>query len=153
MELVTREDIEAPIDFVFKQVTDFPTFERSIMRRGGDVERLSGDATAAIGTSWRVKFLLRGAERQVKAEIVELENPGLLVLAVTSGSADADMKVELVPLSRARTRINVRSEATAKTIPAKLFLQSLKFARQKTQARFKSVVANFAEDVEAKYRA
>ncbi len=153
MELATREDIEAPIDFVFEQITDFATFERSIMRRGGDVERLSGDATAAVGTSWQVKFMLRGAERHAKAEIVEIDRPGMLVLAVTSKNADADMKIELVPLSRARTRINIRAEATAKTIPAKLFFQSLKFARQKTQARFKSVVANFAEDVEAKYRA
>ena len=153
MELSTREDIEAPIDFVFEQVTDFPTFERSIMRRGGDIERLKGDAAPSKGTQWQVKFLLRGVERQVKAEIAELDKPSNILLSMTSTNADADMKVELVPLSRARTRINVRVEATAKSIPAKLFFQSLRFARQKTLARFKTVVANFAEDVEAKYRA
>ena len=48
MELVTREDIEAPIDFVFKQVTEFPTFERSIMRRGGDVDLHRTTETGSI---------------------------------------------------------------------------------------------------------
>jgi len=153
MELSTREDIEAPIDFVFEQVTDFPTFERSIMRRGADIERLKGDAKAAIGTRWQVKFLMRGSERKVNAEIVEIDGPSNITLHMTSKNADADMKIDLVPLSRARTRINVRVEASAKTIPAKLFFQSLRFARQKTLSRFKAVVMNFADDVEAKYRA
>jgi len=153
MEMSTREDIEAPIDFVFEQVTNFATFERSIMRRGGDVERLKGDAAVAVGTQWRVKFLLRGTERTVQAEIVEIDKPGAIALNVASTNADADMKIDLVPLSRARTRINVSVAASAKSIPAKLFFQSLRFARQKTQGRFKGVVMNFAEDVEAKYRA
>ena len=153
MELTTREDIEAPIDFVFDRITDFPTFERSIMRRGGDVERLDGDAKAALGTRWSVKFLMRGAERKVVAELVEIDSPSHMKLAMTSNAADADLKVELVPLSRARTRMIVHMAATAKSIPAKLFFQSLRFARQKSQGRFKEVVTDFAGDVETRYRA
>jgi hypothetical protein len=65
IEFTTRDDIEAPIDCVFDQVTNSAAFECSIMRRGGDVERIAGGDAVVVGTKWRVKFLLRGAERSV----------------------------------------------------------------------------------------
>jgi uncharacterized protein YndB with AHSA1/START domain len=151
MEFTTRDDIEAPIDYVFDQVTNFAAFERSIMRRGGDVERIAGGDAVVVGTKWRVKFLLRGAERSVMAEIVEVDKPNGLTFEIKSISADASLLIELVALSRARTRLNLKAVAKAKTIPAKLLFQSVRFARQKNQTRFKSTVSGFAKDVEARY--
>jgi uncharacterized protein YndB with AHSA1/START domain len=151
MEFTTRDDIEAPIDYVFDQVTNFAAFERSIMRRGGDVERIAGGDAVVVGTKWRVKFLLRGAERSVMAEIVEVDKPNGLTFEIKSISADASLLIELVALSRARTRLNLKAVAKAKTIPAKLLFQSVRFARQKNQTRFKSIVSGFAKDVEARY--
>ena len=152
MEFTTREDIEAPIEFVFDQVTDFASFERSIMRRGGDVERISGGDSAVIGTKWRVKFLLRGAERVVNAEVVAVDVPNAITIDVTSKSADASLQVDLVALSPARTRLNVNAKAAGKSIPAKLLFQSVKFARSKNKSKFNALVTTFAEDVEARYR-
>ena len=60
MDFSAREDIEAPIDFVFEQVTAFKAFERSIMRRGGDLQRLHDGDAPVVGTKWKVKFRLRG---------------------------------------------------------------------------------------------
>jgi uncharacterized protein YndB with AHSA1/START domain len=151
MEFTTRDDIEAPIDYVFDQVTNFAAFERSIMRRGGDVERIAGGDAVVVGTKWRVKFLLRGAERSVMAEIVEVDKPNGLTFEIKSISADASLLIELVALSRARTRLNLKAVAKAKTISAKLLFQSVRFARQKNQTRFKSIVSGFAKDVEARY--
>ncbi|MCW1951148.1 MAG: SRPBCC family protein [Octadecabacter sp.] len=152
MEFTTREDIEAPIEYVFGQVTDFASFERSIMRRGGDVERLSGGDTAVVGTKWRVKFLLRGAERLVNAEVVGVDAPNAITIDVTSKNVDATFQVDLVALSPARTRLNVRATAAAKSIPAKLLFQSVKFARNKNKNKFSAMVANFAKDVETRFR-
>ena len=152
MEFTTREDIEAPIKYVFEQVTDFTSFERSIMRRGGDVERISGGDAAVVGTKWRVKFLLRGAERIVNAEVVAVDAPNAITIDVTSKSADATLRVDLVALSPARTRLNVKATAAAKSIPAKLVFQSVKFARTKNKNRFSAMVAGFAIDVETRYR-
>ena len=59
--------------------------------------------------------------------------------------------IELVALSRARTRLNVKAVAKAKTIPAKLLFQSVKFARQKKQERFKTILSGFAKDVETRF--
>jgi carbon monoxide dehydrogenase subunit G len=152
MEFTTHDDIEAPIDYVFDQVTDFTAFERSILRRGGDVDRIVGGDAVVVGTKWSVKFLLRGAERSVMAEIVEVDKPNGLTIAITSKSADATMLIELVALSRARTRLSVKAVAKAKTISAKLLFQSARFARQKNNARFKSIVSGFAKDVETRFR-
>ena len=152
MEFTTREDIEAPIEYVFEQVTDFASFERSIMRRGGDVERVSGGDVAVVGTKWQVKFLLRGAERVVNAEVVAVDVPNAITINVTSKSADATLQVDLVALSPARTRLNVNATAAAKSIPAKLLFQSVKFARAKNKNKFNALVARFADDVEARYR-
>ena len=122
------------------------------MRRGGDVERITGGEVAAVGTKWRVKFLLRGAERQVMAEVTAIDRPNSITIEVTSASADATMNVDLVALSRTHTRLNVDVQAKAKTIAAKLLFQSVRFARQKNQTRFKGIVSNFAEDVDARHR-
>lgn len=152
MEFSAREDIEAPIDYVFEQVTNFKTFERSIMRRGGDVARLQGGDSPEVGTKWRVKFRLRGKDREVNAEITQVDVPNGLTIDVTSRNADGSMVVELVALSPKRTRVIVNADAGAKTIPAKLFFQSVRLARGKAEQRFKSLVTGFAEDAEARYK-
>ncbi len=152
MEFSSRDDIQAPIEFVFDQVTDFATFERSIMRRGGDVERIKGGDVAAVGTKWRVKFILRGAEREVMAEVTAMDRPNSMTIEITSASADATLNIDLVALSRTHTRLNVNVQAKAKTIAAKLLFQSVRFAKQKNQTRFKGMVTTFAEDVEARAR-
>lgn len=152
MEFSARTDIEAPIEFVFEQVTDFAAFERSILRRGGDVERVHGAGEAIVGTKWNVQFRLRGKERTVKAEITLVDPPNTLNIAVTSANLKGSTVVELVALSRGRTRLIVTAEAVAKSVSAKLLFQSIRFARARTQNRFDALVANFAEDVETRYK-
>lgn len=152
MEFSAKNDIEAPIDYVFDQITDFPGFERSIMRRGGDVERVHGGDVTSVGTIWHVRFRLRGKDRKVRAELVEVDRPNGLSIAVTSPNADGRMIVELVALSRARTRMIVTAGGTAKSIAAKLFFQSLRLARNKTETRFKGTVEAFAKDVELRHK-
>ena len=39
MRFTTKQDIEAPLDFVYNTMIDFEAWERSAMRRGAEVER------------------------------------------------------------------------------------------------------------------
>ena len=39
MRFTTKQDIEAPLDFVYRTMTDFEGWERAAMRRGAEVER------------------------------------------------------------------------------------------------------------------
>ena len=153
MKFNTREDIKAPIDFVFEQITDFAAFERSVMRRGGDVDRIAIGGADGLDAQWRVKFQMRGVERDVTATITEAKKPTLIKMVVTSRSADADMLIELISLSNSRTRLSVHVESVAKTIATKILFKSIRFAKQKSDGRFKAVVASFAVDIEKRYRA
>ena len=58
MKLTTRQDIEAPLDFVYARLTDFDHFERMAMRRGAEIERTDRLKTPGIGMAWRLKFVL-----------------------------------------------------------------------------------------------
>lgn len=153
MEFQAREDIEAPLDHVFGEITDFASFERSIMRRGGDVTRLEGPVPPAIGAAWEVKFRLRGKDRTVVATLVEANPDHGITLDFDSANLKGSCAVELVPLSRSRTRLNVTISAQPKTLPVRLLFQSMRFGKHRMTQRFKAMVLTFAEDAEARYRA
>ncbi|MEL6960571.1 MAG: SRPBCC family protein [Pseudomonadota bacterium] len=148
MKFTAKDDIEADLSAVFRHVTDFASFERSIMRRGGDVQRLTPGDTPQVGMSWRVKFRLRGKERDVTAHLTEFDAPNGLVAKLTSKNLDAVTTVELVALSRVRTRLIVTIDASPKTLAAKLLFQSMRFGKSRVQNRFQSMVTAFARDIE-----
>lgn len=150
MKFSAREDIEAPIDHVFQIVTDFDAFERQALRRGADVKRLD-QGPYTVGSAWDVSFTFRGKERRLKATLTRMEPQGLLIDAV-SPNLEGNSVIELVPLSPARTRLAVSIEMKAKTLTARLMLQSLKLAKASLNQRFKKRVADFAEDIEARYK-
>ena len=49
MKLATREDIDAPIEAVFRELSDFDSFERAILRRGAEVESDGRPLTIPVG--------------------------------------------------------------------------------------------------------
>lgn len=153
MEFKAREDIEAPLSYVFGQITDFPAFERSIMRRGGDVIALEGPKAPEVGARWDVHFRMRGKERVARATLVDVDPSQGLTIEVSSENIDGKCQVELVPLSRSRTRLNVVVATKPTSLPAKLLFQSMRFGKHRMTQRFKTMVMGYAEDVESRYRA
>ncbi len=151
MKFSSREDIEAPIDHVYAAITDFPAFERQALRRGADVRRTDGSGPAQEGATWQVAFSFRGKERKLKAELTRLEEQGLQLNTASAG-IDGETVVDLVPLSPRRTRLAVSIELRAKSLSARLLLQSLKLAKANLTHRFKKRVAEFASDVEGRYK-
>ncbi len=63
MEFSAKEDIEAPLDQDFAEISDFEKIERSAMRHGIEVERKEGGGTPAEGTIWTSSFGFRGKPR------------------------------------------------------------------------------------------
>lgn len=148
MIFTTREDIEAPIAFVFQRVTDFGNYEKQALRRGADVRRTDDAPVPQEGSGWDIVFKYRGKDRKLHAVLTQLDEPNMLVLNTVSGGIESVAKVELVPLSPARTRVAVTLDITAKTLAARLLLQSVKLAKSNLTKRFKARVAEFAEDTE-----
>lgn len=152
MKFSTREDIEAPIEYVYARVTDFATFERQAMRRGGEVSRLDTATVPQVGSSWDVSFLFRGKYRKMMAELVRLDEPNAMQIDTKASGIDGETKAELVALSRGRTRLTLSMELRPKSLSARLLLQSLKLAKSNLSRKFKMRIAEFAESVEDGYR-
>ena len=152
MKFSVREDIEAPIEFVFAQMTDFKALERAAMRRGAEVQRVDTNTQVGPGMAWDASFKLRGRQRDVQIEITELDTPNRLVLSSRSPAMGGKMVVELIALSRARTRAIMDVDLQPKNLSAKLLVQSMRLARKNLNKRLKDRVKGYAEEIASKYR-
>jgi hypothetical protein len=152
MNFSAKEDIETPIDFVFEQITDFPAFERSALRRGAEVQRMDNLKTAGPGMKWDATFTYRGREREVKLELLSMDRPNGIVVGSRSNMMGGQLVVDLVALSRGCTRMSVDLEITPKSLSARLLIQSLKLAKSKLNERFRKRVANHAAEIEERYK-
>jgi carbon monoxide dehydrogenase subunit G len=152
MKFSAREDIEAPIDQVYAQVTDFAGFERQMMRRGADVCRMDPGQPVAIGSIWGVAFTFRSREQCLRAVVASMHAPTDVVIDLASNGLDGKTTVELVALSPQRTRLSVSIDLSAKSLSARLLLQSLKLAKSNLTNRFKKRVAEFSKGIESDKR-
>lgn len=153
MKFSAREDIEAPIGFVFEQVTDFTAIERSALRRGAEVQRIDTLASSGPGMKWDASFRFRGRLREINLELTALDPPNTVVLESRSSNMGGAMMIDLVALSRARTRMSVEIEIEPKTLAARLLVQSMKLARNSLTRKFRKRVADHAEEIEIRFGA
>lgn len=148
MKFSSKEDIDAPIEQVFAALSEFETYERSAMRRGIEVQRVDPSGPVGIGLAWDVRFRLRGRDRDARLDLIACDpRTGLCVVSKTDG-IDATMQIDLLALSRRRTRVAVSLNLAPTTLSARVFLQSLKLAKGSLSKRFKLKVAQYARGME-----
>ncbi|MBJ6372373.1 SRPBCC family protein [Sedimentitalea arenosa] len=152
MQFSTREDIDAPIDAVFAMVSDARRFERSAIRRGADVARTRGEGAPTIGSTWRVRFPMRGKHRNLEVVVIDCEPPNAMTFSGVSQGIDGRLTLDLIALSPHRTRMALVVNMAPKSIAARLFLQSLKLAKTTLTKRYKLRIAEFARTLERRYR-
>lgn len=152
MRFSAKQDIEAPLDFVYKTMTDFEAWERSAMRRGAEVERTDKLTRPGPGLSWATRFSYRGKVRAVALRLVMIE-PQALAFAAQSQAVEGSVKLELMEMSARRTRVHVVMEVTPRSLAARLFLQSLRLARARIDRKFEQRVTQLATDIESRYLA
>jgi hypothetical protein len=152
MKLGTSGDIEAPIEFVFGQASDFTAIERAAMRRGAEVRRADGLTRNGPGMVWDTTFDLRGKTRQLRLELTEYSPPDGMVLALRSPSLTGSVTVDLVALSRGRTRFAMDVTLEPINLTGKLLVQSLKLARKTLKTRMDTRMATYGAEVERRYR-
>ncbi len=152
MKFSTKEDIEAPIAAVFDMLCDFEFFERAAMRRGAEVQRTDNKATPDVGAGWSAAFNMRGKRRQVEIEMVAFEKPNEMVFECRSQGLMTVMTLELVALSRNRTRVMVVIDIKPLNLSARLLVQSLKLAKTSLTKKYKLRVAEFARSLEERHK-
>ena len=152
MKFSTKEDIDASIDRVFAELCDFEVFERLAMRRGAEVQRIDALAEAGVGMQWKVAFPLRGRRRDLDLSLVRFDVPNEMAFHATSPSIDARFTVELMALSRNRTRVTTGLELRPLNLSARLLVQSLKLAKGSLTKRFKLRIADYSKILEDRLR-
>jgi uncharacterized protein YndB with AHSA1/START domain len=152
MKLTTRQDIEAPLEFVYARLTDFDHFERMAMRRGAEVERTDRLRTPGIGMAWRLKFTFRNRLRTVLVRFADAEPGSHLAWAFDSPSLEGTARVDLVSLSARRTRMTIVSDARPKTLAARLVMQSMRLAKGRIQRKFDVAAGQLANMIEEQSR-
>ena len=99
-------------------------------------------------TSWDLAFSFRGRPRKALVTLEKVEAPNSFVAAFSSGGLTGHTAVELISLSRNRTRLFISVEFAPQTLFARLLVQSLRLAKMTISRRFKARVADIAEDIE-----
>lgn len=152
MKLSSREDIEAPIDRVFDSLCEFESFERAAMRRGADVMRVDALTYPGVGMTWDARFPFRGKRREMRVVTTRFEPPQEMIVQAESPGMHATFAVELIALSRSRTRMIVGLEMLPRTLSARLLVQSLKLAKTSLTKRFRLRFAEYAQGMEERLK-
>lgn len=152
MQLTTNQDIEAPIDYVFAAMTDFEGFARQAMRRGAEVSRMDSQSGKGAGMIWDTAFDFRGKRRQMRIDLAEYDAPNRLLANSTMPGMTGTFEMELVALSRHRTRLSIDLQLAPQSLSARLLVQSLKLARGALTTRLSKRLASFARQTEESYQ-
>ena len=152
MRFSSKQDIEAPLQEVFRSLTDFDAWETAAMRRGADVARTDRLTSKVAGLSWQAKFSYRGKERNLTLKLTEIDQPTHLAFAGQSAAIDGQATVDLLELGARRTRMHLVLEITPRSLAARLFLQSLRLARARIDRKFDHRIAQLAGEIEQRYR-
>ena len=152
MKLTSRQDIEAPIAFVFDALTDFEAWERAALRRGAEVARTDAFRNIGPGLTWMIKFAYRGRQRRLALRLTDLEQPTLLGFSGVGASLDGQAGIDLMELASRRTRLSVTLDIRPKTIGARLVLQSMRIAKARLNRRFADRIGQLCTEIETRYR-
>ena len=148
MQLTASQDLEAPLEAVFRHLTDVQRLERQAMRRGVEVQRVGATDAPAVGSAWDIRFPYRGSERHLRTRIVEVCAPESVALETRTAGIRALTYVELTPLAPGRTRLAMASELTSDSLKGRLLIRSLWLAKGRLTERLQAGLRAFAADLE-----
>ena len=151
MQFSSVQDINAPLDFVFDQVTDFETYESYALRVGAQVDRKDKLTSPGPGMKWKVVGDFRGKTRKVNMELIEYNPHSFVKFFVVSGGLEADVDIETMALTRKQSRMKVTTKLKPKTISARLILQSARLAKTSLNRKFNHRFWNYANYIENNY--
>lgn len=135
MKLTSKIDLEVPAGFVFDMLADHASWEREARHRGVEIERPVDTPATGPGASWRVKFRFRGKVRKVLIRIEDLRPDTHLTLSFEGQALEGGSELEVLALSARRSRLRVSVNVQPKTLAARLFLNTLRLAKRRVEAR------------------
>lgn len=152
MQFTTSEDIDAPIEAVFDEVTDVAAFERLVLRRGAELQRTDTLTEPGVGMAWHARVTWHETPRDVDITLVSYEPPASVAFDMASGAITGRLQVDLEALSPELTRLHVDLSVAASTLSGRLLLQPVKLMRGDLDRRFRQRVAEYAREIENRFK-
>jgi hypothetical protein len=153
MKINGKHDVDAPVAFVMQVFADFPGWERAALRRGVDVRRTDRLPEPGPGAKWLTTFNFRGKPRIVEVTLVDLDASGRLVVSFSGKSAQGTATLVPLEMSARRTRISASVDIQARTLAARVLIQSMRLARNRVMRKFEQRLAQFGAEIAARYKA
>ena len=153
MRLSTREDIEAPLSYVFGLCADTAGWEKAAIRRGVDVVRTDKLTGTQPGMSWTIGGKWRGKMRRGVLKLAAIDPMNSMLFHGSGESFDIHLEMEFVELSARRSRIILRTDIKPRSLAARLIVQSMKLARGRIEQKYEARIAMICKDIEARWRA
>lgn len=151
MKLAAKTDLEVPAAAVFAALIDTPTWEREAIRNGVEVERPAGTPDSGVGAEWRIRGHFRGKARKVTVRIAEMTPGQRLAMGMDSPSVEGTVQIEVMVLSPRRSRLRADLEIKPKTLAARLFINTMRLAKGRVQARFEKGLGNLGSRIKDRY--
>lgn len=152
MKLNSREDIEAPMEHVYRALADTDHWERAALRRGATVVRQDTRPTPGPGMQWAITFGFRGKDRELDLRCTEMDGAHRLCFVGESNAVLGQCELDLTEMGPKRTRLAISIEIKPQTLAARLFLQTLSLARGRVQGRLDMRAAQLSADIEDRWR-
>ena len=152
MKLTTKTDLEVPISFVYATLVDFQTWEREAIRRGVEIERPADAPLSGVGATWRVRGQYRGKLHKLLLKVAAVQKNETLAFTLDSPSVEGSSQIELLLLSPRRTRLRLTLDVRPKTLAARLFINTIRLAKRRVDARFDKRGKQLASRIEDLYQ-
>jgi len=152
MKFETIEDIDAPQDFTFACFTDFIRYEILARNYGADLRRVGGFTEISEGATWRGSIPVQGRTRGVEAEVSRYSPSEYARIDSAVGGMNVVFEMRFEALADEKTKLIAVAELQAKTLAARLVIQSAKLARKRVQAKITSKIVALANEYEDAWR-
>jgi len=149
MKFVNHTDIRRPVSAVFAHITHFEMLERRARDAGIEVERIAGDGSAKEGAEWRVTGHFVGAERETHVRLVTVIEPSLLEFRNSAPGFEIEFDAHLLLLAPNRTRLRTVIDIRARSLAARVMLQSARLIRSRITKRIDQALKKAAKRIES----
>lgn len=151
MKLTAKTDLEAPLAFVYATLLDHASWEREAAQRGAEIERPADMPLSGLGAGWRIRVPFRGKVRRFVVFINQLVMNDRLGFGLDGQAVEGQALMEVLALSPRRTRLRVAIEIKPKSLPARLFLNTLRLAKGRVQGRFDARVEQLGARIQDRF--
>ena len=153
MEITYQRIINVPPSYAFARATDFRRFEAEGFGNLAPFEPRSEIRAPELGARWRTAAEFQGRPRRFSLQLLEMTEPNHLVLGNKSEKYDVEAQMSFKPTGTNATSFHFTLNAKARSITAKLILQTIQLARGRIVKSMQSDFETMAKRMEAAYQA